>query len=57
MAGLRKPPVCLVSGGAAQVIAAALGMPLRIVDHLVLEGVARIALQGGDAVVAAGGAS
>ena len=52
LAGLRKPPVCLVSGGAAQVIAAALGTPLRIVDHLVLEGVARIAMQGGDTVVA-----
>jgi type III pantothenate kinase len=55
LAGLRKPPACLVSGGAAQLIAAALGMPLRIVDHLVLEGVARIALEGRDAVVATGG--
>lgn len=53
LAGLRKPPACLVSGGAAPSIAAALGMPIRIVDHLVLEGVARIA-HGGDAVVAAG---
>lgn len=54
LAGLRKPPACLVSGGAAPVIAGALGMPMRIVDHLVLEGVARIALDGGEAVAAAG---
>jgi len=55
LAGLRKPPACLVSGGAAQQIAAALGMPFRVVDHLVLEGVARIALEGRDRVVATGG--
>jgi len=50
LAGLRKPPACLVSGGAASIIAAALGMPIRVVDHLVLEGVARIALAGDAAV-------
>jgi type III pantothenate kinase len=39
-----KPPACLISGGAAPIIAAALGIPYRVVDHLVLEGVARIAV-------------
>lgn len=34
---------CLLSGGAAGVIAPRLGMPHRVVDNLVLEGVARIA--------------
>jgi type III pantothenate kinase len=37
-------PLCLVSGGAGQVLADQLSMPRRYVENLVLEGLARIAL-------------
>jgi type III pantothenate kinase len=35
--------ICLLSGGAAPAIAAHLDLPLRLVDNLVLEGLARVA--------------
>lgn len=39
--------VCVISGGAAGQIARRLGMPLRLVDNLVLEGLVRIAQEAG----------
>jgi hypothetical protein len=39
-------PACLISGGAAPRIAECLGMAHRLVDHLVLDGLARIAMDG-----------
>ena len=39
----NQRPVCLMSGGAADAIAATLALPCRRVENLVLEGLARIA--------------
>jgi len=39
--------VCVIAGGAAGRIARYLGMPLRVVDNLVLEGLVRIAQEAG----------
>ena len=41
--GGRAAAACLISGGAAATIAACLAIPHRLVDHLVLEGLACIA--------------
>jgi type III pantothenate kinase len=43
-------PACLISGGAAPRIAERLGMPHRLMDHLVLDGLARIAMDGMDSM-------
>ena len=40
-AALGSDPVCLLSGGAADQLALSLDYPLRRIDHLVLEGLAR----------------
>jgi type III pantothenate kinase len=40
------PAACLVSGGAAPVLAAGLSIPHRVVEHLVLEGVLALARVG-----------
>jgi pantothenate kinase type III len=45
MAGLRRSTVCVISGGAAGAIARQVRAPVRVVDNLVLEGVARIAAE------------
>jgi type III pantothenate kinase len=44
-ARLEKGALCLLSGGAADSFAARLNVPLRVVDNLVLEGLARIAAE------------
>jgi len=41
--GIERGAVCVLTGGAASRIAPHLSMPLRLVDNLVLEGLARIA--------------
>lgn len=40
--------ICLLSGGAAARIAQCLGVPHHLVDHLVLDGLARIAMDAGE---------
>ena len=45
LAGLRRNTVCVLSGGTAKAIARQLRAPVRVVDNLVLEGVARIATE------------
>jgi type III pantothenate kinase len=42
--GMESAPLCLVSGGAGRLLADQLAMPRRYVENLVLEGLARIAL-------------
>jgi type III pantothenate kinase len=47
---LELNPLCIVSGGAGRVLVDQLSMPRRYVENLVLDGLARIALQGRTAV-------
>ena len=42
-AAMEPGAVCVMAGGAAERIAVGLGMPVRVVDNLVLEGLVRIA--------------
>jgi type III pantothenate kinase len=42
----RADALCLISGGAAEVLAANLTLPCRVVPNLVLEGVARLSADG-----------
>lgn len=51
IAAMEPGATCVLSGGAAERVAARLGIPVRIVDNLVLEGLVRIA------AAAAGGAA
>jgi len=43
IAAMEPVAICVLSGGAAHRVAAQLGIPVRIVDNLVLEGLVRIA--------------
>jgi type III pantothenate kinase len=44
---LPEPAPCLLSGGTAQLLFPALNMPCAVVDNLVLEGLAEIAMESG----------
>jgi type III pantothenate kinase len=44
-ARLEPGALCLLSGGAAASLSDRLGVPLRVVENLVLEGLARIAAE------------
>jgi type III pantothenate kinase len=52
-AGPLGQVACIVSGGAAPAVARGLGVPHRVVEHLVLDGVVRIVSQAGDVTGAA----
>ena len=48
---LSSDGLCLLSGGASSRMAAHLNIPLRVVDNLVLEGLVRMVVNGGQSQI------